>query len=198
MPGFSIRGAWPHGTIRANGSSLSLVLIERIAHVRGGGCWKSPLRHAFGMTPPPKGEARLGSPFGGAGTAAAVTERAATNSQPSPGEAAFSLPHRPGKALRCFPSFFSCAARPVRARSWGAAPHPAAFEKAGKTFTLASLGTYSSHNTFNVSTSSCFSIPHSCAAFTASCRCSSTRRSCSSFKNSVFFPATKLPFPGTE
>ena len=25
-----------------------------------------PLRHAFGMTPPPKGEARLGSPFGGA------------------------------------------------------------------------------------------------------------------------------------
>ena len=85
-----------------------------------------------------------------------------------------------------------------RARSWGSAPHPAAFEKAGKTFTLASLGPYSSHNTFNVSTSSCFSIPHSCAAFTASCRCSSTRRSCSSFKNSVFFPATKLPFPGTE
>ena len=35
MPGFSIRGAWPHETIRANGSSLSLVLIERIAHVRG-------------------------------------------------------------------------------------------------------------------------------------------------------------------
>ena len=28
------------------------------------------------MTPPPKGEARLGSPFGRAGTAAAVTERA--------------------------------------------------------------------------------------------------------------------------
>ena len=25
-----------------------------------------PLRHAFGMTPPPRGEARLGSPFGGA------------------------------------------------------------------------------------------------------------------------------------
>ena len=45
----------------------SLVLIKRIAHVRGGGCWRSPLRHAFGMTPPPKGEARLGSPFGGAG-----------------------------------------------------------------------------------------------------------------------------------
>ena len=41
-------------------------LCERVAHVRGGGCWKSPLRHAFGMTPPPKGEARLGSPFGGA------------------------------------------------------------------------------------------------------------------------------------
>ena len=77
VPGFSIRGAWPHGTNRANGSSLPLVLIERIAHVRGGGCWKSPLRHAFGMTPPPKGEARLGSPFGGAGTAPAVTERAA-------------------------------------------------------------------------------------------------------------------------
>ena len=37
-----------------------------------------PLRHAFGMTPPPKGEARLGSPFGGAGTAAAVTERASS------------------------------------------------------------------------------------------------------------------------
>ena len=39
---------------------------------------RSPLRHAFGMTPPPKGEARLGSPFGGAGTAAAVTERASS------------------------------------------------------------------------------------------------------------------------
>ena len=37
VPGFSIRGAWPHGTNRANGSSLPLVLIERIAHVRGGG-----------------------------------------------------------------------------------------------------------------------------------------------------------------
>ena len=37
MPPLSIRGAWPHGTIRANGSSLPLVLIERIAHVRGGG-----------------------------------------------------------------------------------------------------------------------------------------------------------------
>ena len=39
----------------------------------------------------------LGSPSGGAGTAAAVTERA--------------RPYRPGKALRCFPSFLSCAAR---------------------------------------------------------------------------------------
>ena len=151
MPPLSIRGAWPHGTIRANGSSLPLVLIERIAHVRGGGravasvkffdetfLQKSfdlalalsgrqpekklgkqrsafpgrrrtekvasrklggepaacPLRHDFGMTPPPKGEARLGSPLGGryvpvgrcpaadqggsrdAGTASAVTERA--------------------------------------------------------------------------------------------------------------------------
>ena len=32
----------------------------------GGQLLVGPLRHAFGMTPPPKGEARLGSPFGGA------------------------------------------------------------------------------------------------------------------------------------
>ena len=32
----AIRGAWPRGTSRALGSSLSLVLIERPAHVRGG------------------------------------------------------------------------------------------------------------------------------------------------------------------
>ena len=36
-----------------------------VAQREGG--FRSPLRHAFGMTPPPKGEARLGSPFGGAG-----------------------------------------------------------------------------------------------------------------------------------
>ena len=44
----------------------------------------------------------LGSPSGGAGTAAAVTERARRC--------------RPGKTLRCVPSFLSCAA-PIRARS---------------------------------------------------------------------------------
>ena len=32
-----------------------LVLIKRPAHVRAGGCWKSPLRHAFGMTLSPAG-----------------------------------------------------------------------------------------------------------------------------------------------
>ena len=31
----AIRGAWPRGTSRACGSSLSLVLIEPLAHVRG-------------------------------------------------------------------------------------------------------------------------------------------------------------------
>ena len=32
---FVSTGAWPHGTIRAHGSSLSLVLIKPSAHVRG-------------------------------------------------------------------------------------------------------------------------------------------------------------------
>ena len=90
---FAVRGRT--GQIAPGGGKLRLRLSEPLAHVRGGGCWKSPLRHAFGMTPPPKGEARLGSPFGGryvpvgrcpaadrggsrdAGTAPAVTERAA-------------------------------------------------------------------------------------------------------------------------
>ena len=35
VPGFSIRGAWPHGTSRAHGDGLWPALIERIAHVRG-------------------------------------------------------------------------------------------------------------------------------------------------------------------
>ena len=30
-----LRGAWPHGTSRARGSSLSLAPIKRVAHVRG-------------------------------------------------------------------------------------------------------------------------------------------------------------------
>ena len=34
-----------------------------------------PLRHAFGMTPPPKGEARLGSPFGAATSRWDVAQR---------------------------------------------------------------------------------------------------------------------------
>ena len=72
---FAVRGRT--GQFAPGGGKLRLRLSEPLAHVRGGGCWKSPLRHAFGMTPPPKGEARLGSPFGGAGTAPAVTERAA-------------------------------------------------------------------------------------------------------------------------
>ena len=38
----------PPLSIRANGSSLPLVLIERIAHVRGGGC-----KGAAGTLPPP-------------------------------------------------------------------------------------------------------------------------------------------------
>ena len=35
VPGFSIRGAWPHGTSRAHGDGLWPALIKRIAHVRG-------------------------------------------------------------------------------------------------------------------------------------------------------------------
>ena len=95
---------------------------------------------------------------------------------------------------------FSHALRAYKGKVVGLCPTTRKlFEKSlTKNFKLASLGHYSSHNTFSVSTSSCFSIPHSCAAFTASCRCSSTLRSCSSFKNSVFFPATKLPFPVRE
>ncbi len=35
VPGFSIRGAWPHGTSRARGGGLWPALIKRVAHVRG-------------------------------------------------------------------------------------------------------------------------------------------------------------------
>ena len=35
LPGFSIRGAWPHGTSRAHGGGLWPALIKRVAHVRG-------------------------------------------------------------------------------------------------------------------------------------------------------------------
>ena len=44
VPGFSIRGAWPHGTSRAHGDGLWPALIKRVAHVRGVwlvGDWKS-------------------------------------------------------------------------------------------------------------------------------------------------------------
>ena len=123
--------------------------------------------------------------------AAAVTERARC--------------YRPGKAqatkgCQAVSLAFSHALRVYKGKVVGLCPTTRKlFEKSlTKNFKLASLGHYSSHNTFSVSTSSCFSIPHSCAAFTASCRCSSTLRSCSSFKNSVFFPATKLPFPVRE
>ncbi len=72
--------------------SLPLVLIKRIAHVRGGGGLPSP--PSFGGHLPQRGRrdlafckplvsCLLGSPFGGAGTAAAVTERASCQ------------PHRP-------------------------------------------------------------------------------------------------------
>ena len=130
MPGLSIR---------ANGSSLPLVLIKRIAHVRGGGSLPSP--PSFGGHLPQRGRrdlafckplvsCLLGSPFGGAGTAAAVTERASSRDAgavrrlrgqnlallPSFREATFSVRRRPGKTLRCFPSFFS-GWRPLRARA---------------------------------------------------------------------------------
>ena len=63
MPGLSIR---------ANGSSLPLVLIKRIAHVRGGGGLPSPPPAG---APPPKGEARLGSPSGAATSRWDVAQR---------------------------------------------------------------------------------------------------------------------------
>ena len=46
-----LRGAWPHGTSRARGSSLSLAPIKRVAHVRGVwlvGDWKSLAIGEFG------------------------------------------------------------------------------------------------------------------------------------------------------
>ena len=49
-----------------------------------------PLRHAFGMTPPPKGEARLGSPFGGAGAVRRLRGQGATGRERR-GKAAVSL-----------------------------------------------------------------------------------------------------------
>ena len=68
---FAPWGSWsPVGTVQDRPSRQARLAAERRACARekrtcapGAGC---PLRHAFGMTPPPKGEARLGSPFGGA------------------------------------------------------------------------------------------------------------------------------------
>ncbi len=57
-------------------------------------------------TAPPKGEPSLASPFGG-GALQRRAERARR--------------YRPGKALRCFPSFFS-GCRPLRSRPWDAVP----------------------------------------------------------------------------
>ena len=88
MPGLSIR---------ANGSSLPLVLIKRIAHVRGGGRVTLSVT-ATAVPAPPKGEPSLASPSGGGGLALARTERASAGSQPSSWGAAFSVRHRPGKA----------------------------------------------------------------------------------------------------
>ena len=65
--------------------------------------------------PPPKGEARLGSPFGGAGAVRRLRGQALAL-LPSFREATFSVRRRPGKTLRCFPSFFS-GWRPLRARA---------------------------------------------------------------------------------
>ena len=99
----SAGGPVPGLSIRANGSSLPLVLIKRIAHVRGGGGLPSP--PSLGGHLPQRGRrdlafcnplvsCLLGSPFGGAGTAAAVTERASSRDagavrrlrgQPTPG-----------------------------------------------------------------------------------------------------------------
>ena len=126
----SAGGPVPGLSIRANGSSLPLVLIKRIAHVRGGGGLPSP--PSLGGHLPQRGRrdlafckplvsCLLGSPFGGARTAAAVTERASSRDAgavrrlrgqnlallPSFREATFSALRRPGKTLRCFPSFFS-------------------------------------------------------------------------------------------
>ena len=107
-----VRGPVPGVSIRALGSELPLVLIERIAHVRGGSGLPSPPPAG---APPPKGEARLGSPLGGAG---AVRRLRGQNLAllPSFREATFSVRRRPGKTLRCFPSFFS-GWRPLRARA---------------------------------------------------------------------------------
>ena len=69
----SAGGPVPGLSIRANGSSLPLVLIERIAHVRGGG--GLALSALPWRAPPPKGEARLGSPFGTATSRWDVAQR---------------------------------------------------------------------------------------------------------------------------
>ena len=50
-------------------------------------------------------------------------------SQPSPGEPAFSVRHRPGKAGQspCFPSFFLAAAHKVKGKDVGLCPTPRSF-----------------------------------------------------------------------
>ena len=54
------------------GFLLNLSLFLSLA---GGATWVGPLRHAFGMTPPPRGEARLGSPSGAATSRWDVAQR---------------------------------------------------------------------------------------------------------------------------
>ena len=115
----------------------------RVCAGRWRGC---PLRHAFGMTPPPKGEARLSfaQAFGDAHTWLSLRGRyvpvgrcPAADRGGSRDAGAVrrlrgqvtSLPirsrgYRPYGRVRPG-SWFLFGCRPLRSRSWGAAPHPA-------------------------------------------------------------------------
>ena len=61
-----------------------------------------------------KAKSRL--PLWGRCHASGMTERASIGSQPSFREATFSVRYRPGKTLRCFPSFSLAAAHKVKVK----------------------------------------------------------------------------------
>ena len=73
------------------------------------GRWRVALSAPCGGTSP-KGGGETWLPLGGAGAVRRLRGQKLAL-LPSFREATFLVPHRPGKTLRCFPSFLSCAAR---------------------------------------------------------------------------------------
>ena len=88
----------------------------------------------------PEGRAKSRLPLWGRCHAFGMTERASAGSQPSFRKATFLVRYRPGKTLRCFPSFFP-ALRACKGKTVGLCPTPCKlFEKSlSKNFTCLPL-----------------------------------------------------------